>query len=1166
MHQLLIRQLRRVCGVDDEAALAAVLAEAAAAADAANAADPAQRPTPALAALLGGLPALLAKVDLTYQQYERDLELRTRSLELGSSELIAVNERMRTDLATRNRVLQSLRTAAGALLEPGDSGVQLPAVHDLEGLSLLLPTLVAQQEARRLELANQRFAMDQHAIVSITDTTGAILYVNDKFCAISGFTRDELIGKSHRVINSGIHPDAFFADLWDTIGRGQVWHGEICNTAKQGHQYWVDATIVPFLDQHGVPYQYIAIRTETTASHDMAATLSRSERQYRHVVNHFKEVVFRTDAEGNWTFLNPAWTAITGFALADSLGHRFLDFVDPRDRELVRAGFERLMAGEQPSTRHEARYLSTDGKVRWLDVFAQVERAPDGTGTGMTGSLTDITARRHATRQLEQNLQFVDPLVESIPVPFYLKDGDGRYLRANRAFARFFGVDQAGLIGTTAASLLPEGEAALVRERDLALLERGGTQTYEALFTTAAGTVDVLCSKAMLLNADGNARALVGTIVDISSQKAAERALQLSKEAAESASKSKSEFLANMSHEIRTPMNGIMGMTELVLQTPLEAHQREYLEIVKSSSDALLGIINDILDFSKIEAGMMTLECVPFELARLLHDTLRAHTVNAHAGGVELVLDVDPALPACLLGDPGRLRQILNNLAGNAVKFTRAGEIVVRMRLLSQQAQRATVQLEVRDTGVGIAPDKHLAVFEAFRQEDGSTTRRFGGTGLGLSITRRLVDLMGGAIVMHSELGVGSCFTVTLALPVGAAAAAAAPISLAGRHLMLVDDNATALAIVQAMLERCAATTSAHGSAAAALAHCRGPAPVADCIVIDSAMPDMNGVDTVAALRQLPRWQAVPVLMLSSSGMLGEADRCRALGIDAVLLKPASADELVAAVEALLLRRPAETDAPTTRGHAMDERGAGLDVLLVEDNELNQKLAGILLRQWGHRLTIANDGMEALRLHASRRFELILMDLQMPVMGGYEATAEIRKRERDGMARTPIVAMTANAFEGDREQCIAGGMDDYLSKPFRVEQFDLLLRKFANARRAAPVARPAHDYGAALARLDPDARARAAHALIDTVHGQLATMRQCAGAGDTMGVRGQAHALTGQLATLMALPAMQLAAAINRNVGADCRFDALPLIGALEQELVLVLAALAECGHAAPRT
>ena len=1160
MNRTLARQLNRVCNIDSESARDALLAQAQALSGLAGT-------PPELAGFLAGLPALLQRIDSAYDQSERDLDLRSRSLELSSTELSLTNDLLRTELASRNRVLQSLRVAAVRLLDNNDSGLHLPQEGDIEGLSVLLADLVAQQELRRIELLNQRFAMDQHAIVSITDTAGVIIYVNDKFCAISGYAREELIGKTHRLINSRSHPDAFFAQMWQTITTGQVWHGEICNHAKNGGQYWVDATIVPFLDAAGKPYQYIAIRTEISESKRMAETIAKSEREYRNVVNSLNEVVFRTDLQGVWTFLNPAWQAITGFAIADSLGRNVLHFIDARDRERVADGLAQLMGRQVDSMRHEARYITRDGNVRWIDVCARAEHDGQGRLAGITGSLTDITERRLAARELRHNLNFVDALIETIPIPLYLKDVQGRYLRANRAFCAFFQLPQSDILGLTAADLLPPQEAQQVARQDVRLMLDKGSQTYEDRLTIGGRQVDVLFSKATLLKSDGGLSGLVGTLVDISSQKAAERALLLAKEVAESASRSKSEFLANMSHEIRTPMNGILGMTDLVLDSQLDAHQRKYLEIVKASADALLCIINDILDFSKIEAGMLTLESIPFNLRQLMQETMRAHAMRAQSSGLELVLDLDPALPQTLLGDPGRLRQVLTNLTGNAIKFTPRGEVAVSAQLRASDGGMARVRLCVRDTGIGIAADMQEAVFDAFQQEDGSTTRRFGGTGLGLSITRRLVTMMDGSIGLSSELGKGSCFTVDLALPIGEQQSVLPPpgASLAGRAILLVDDNPSSLTILRKIFAHSGASVTVCESGEAALEHCRTSLP-ADCIIMDFAMPGMNGFDTASALADLPHWSQVPIVMLSSSGSLGDAARCRELGIDGYLLKPASPEELLAITMSVLGKcRGMPGAAPVITRHAVRESVPGLDILLVEDNAMNRELATVLLSNAGHRVTHAANGHEALERHAAGHFDMILMDLQMPEMGGFEATAQIRAREAQGMPKSVIIAMTASAFEGDRERCIDGGMDDYLSKPFRTAAFQSLIQQHvlqigkhmpppATAPEAAPAladGAPRFDYAAALAGADADVIAIIGASFLDGLPAQLAALRAALQADDRPTVSRQAHTLAGLLGNFHAAPAVAIATAIESEAAAAGPAALLARLDALEVQLRL---------------
>jgi two-component system, sensor histidine kinase and response regulator len=1047
MHRTLSRQLRRFCDIESGESLTQLL-------ESALALSKTESLPNEIKHLLSGLEGFLGRVDATYEQYDRDLDLRTRSLEIGSSELTHVNDRMRDDIVSRNHVLASLREAASHLMIHHKAGISLPAEDDLEGLSDLLPQLVKEQEARQLELSNQRFAMDQHAIVSITDTDGCILYVNDKFCAISGYERSYLLGKNHNLINSGYHSKEFFADLWQTISAGKVWHGEICNKAKNGSNYWVDVTIVPFLDQDNKPYQYIAIRTEVTERKRLAEKIETSERHYRTAVNSLNEVIFRTDANGVWTFLNPAWEEITGFSTEESLGQCYLNYVYERDAVIARQGFETFINSNAPYTKHQTRYRTSKGSYRWLDVFAQVEKDETGKVIGLTGRLDDVTEQRNATALLRDNFSFVDALFESIPLPVYLKDDLGKYERLNKAFCRLFSIRAVDYVGKTVHDLLDAKDAEIQENLDRKLIKEGGTQLYEASLQLQNSTAfDALYSKAALYKSDGSVRGIVGTIVDISDQKTAERTLLVAKQAAESASRSKSDFLANMSHEIRTPMNSIIGMTQLVLDSPLETHQREYLSIVHASSNALLDIINDILDFSKIEASKMLIETISFDLRRLILDSLRSLSLKAQEKNLELVLDLDPKIPERLLGDPGRIRQVLLNLIGNALKFTLQGEIVVRTQVAALNSKILKIIIEVSDTGVGIPVQMQDKVFEAFTQEDGSTTRRFGGTGLGLSITKNLVGLMGGNISLVSEVNKGSVFSITLDLGVDEnnqeKIIAPKPLALTAKKILLVDDNTTNLTILKKIFERLGADAVLKKSGNEVLEYFANDANEnekgIDCIIMDCVMPDLNGFETAAALFNTDKAKHIPIVMLSSSSRANDFQSYKtSTNIRDYILKPANPDEIHLAVSAAISPKslplnplaPSEQMTSTTDMHSMH-------ILLVEDNPLNQKLATALLKKWGHHFDIANNGVEALEWHAKETYDLILMDLQMPVMGGYEATSIIREREKSSFVKkSVIIAMTANALEGDREQCIAHQMDDYLSKPFKIDALQALLKKY----------------------------------------------------------------------------------------------------------------------------
>jgi len=670
----------------------------------------------------------------------------------------------------------------------------------------------------------------------------------------------------------------------------------------------------------------------------------------------------------------------------------------------------------------------------------------------------EIAERKRTEVVLRDSEALYSSLVETLPVQVLRKDLSGRFTFANQSFCALLRKQMEEIIGKNDFDFYPTELAKKYREDDRQVAQTGklfeDEEEYESEGEDETRVVHTM--KSGVYNARGK---IVGTqciFWDVTQRRRAERQLELAKDAAETASRAKSAFLANVSHEIRTPMNAIIGMTELVLGSELATEQREHLMIVKESGEALVAVINDILDFSKIEAGRMEIDEAAFDLHETLGDTMKWLALKAHEKSLELVCHIDPEVPACVIGDRTRLRQVIVNLIGNAVKFTSRGEVVLDVRYLGQEQDVVDLQFAVRDTGIGIPKDKLESIFDAFEQADTTTTRRFGGTGLGLAICDKLVELMSGKIWVESEIGRGSTFYVTL--PLRLALTETDGISEASRELLhgmrvlVVDDNSTNCRIIEEMVGNWHLVPTSVENAQEAfrlLCQAQESGEPFDLVLTDVSMPEMDGFDLAKRIKDDSKISSTLIMMLTSGDQPGNITRCEELGIVAYLLKPVKQSELLDAILLAVGATDAEDDEAVLAAAAEAPDVRPLTIVLAEDSLVGQKLVVGILKKFGHAMYVANNGKEVLGLMESHQPDLILMDVQMPELDGLETTAVIRSKEARLGSHVPIIAMTAHAIKGDRERCLEAGMDAYVSKPIHARRLFAAIEEVTGVSHAS---------------------------------------------------------------------------------------------------------------------
>ncbi|MFP4054216.1 MAG: response regulator, partial [Phycisphaerae bacterium] len=926
------------------------------------------------------------------------------------------------------------------------------------------------------------------------------------------------------------------------------------------------------------------------------------------ILENIPACVFLKNTAGRYTAVNRMYYEMFGDISSDAVGKTDAELFSPSQAvKFSREDRRVLENGEAVCIERATR--SRSGEIADLALSMAPVRDAEGHIEGMVGVAFDVTARKRAEelardaclraervsgelairaeqledarratlnvvddlerreRALREANEFQKKLLATAAGAMFTVDNRRRITMVNQAFCDITGFSEQEVLGKCCSML--EGEPCRDHcglfdpERTEAISRR------QCVVTRKDGTPITILKSADLVRDDaGEIIGGIESFVDVTE-------LVNAKRLAEEASRAKSDFLAKMSHEIRTPMNGIIGMTEMALETPLSPEQREYMTLVRNSGESLLNIINDILDFSKIEAGKFSLDCIDFSLADTVGQALADVRIKAWEKDLELLCDVKDSMPDRLIGDPGRLRQIIINLIGNAVKFTETGEVTARVACDGEPHDgEMTLHFSVQDTGIGIPPEKLSAIFDAFEQADGSTTRRFGGTGLGLSISAQLVMLMGGNIWVESEMGKGSKFHFTVQVgvreqrsrddrnPTG---------RLAGLKALVVDDNAPGREILVDILHRWGieAVTAADGVSAveSAVRSLRDGRPF-ELVLLDSHMPGMDGFETARRLRQHLGQEVPLVMLLTSAGAGGETLRCRSMDVAHHLYKPVLPTDLLGAIlHALGDQDALEAADETPEGQQRLRRR--LRILLAEDNPVNQKVACHLLEKWGHTVQVADNGAAALELHENEPFDLVLMDVQMPGVSGLEATASIRRKEDSSGAHVPIIAMTAHAMKGDRERCLEAGMDDYVSKPINPSLLAGAMARLFGPEEAAevddshgpkpiPISERVFSIERAANRADgcKELLIEIVSIFVDTCPNLVGEIRSALARGDAPALNRSAHSLKGAAGSIVADEVFEAALALEQTAKKGDLIGAIKLTERLEDKVDRLMDAL----------